>query len=98
LDRGYQLYLAKENIPYQRNERSKQVVHVVHVDYVSELQSSADLLFIPQVKYEYGDEMNDTDRENLRTPRNSTRNVLGVNPGLRGEKPATIRRSNGTVH
>jgi hypothetical protein len=64
-------------------------------DYVSELLSLTDILFIPQMIYEYGERRwKDIDRENLRTRRKtcpsatfSTTNPtwidMGANPGLR---------------
>jgi len=78
-------------------------------DYVSELLPLTDILFIPQMIYEYGERRwNDIDRENRRTRRKtcpsatlSTTNPTwidpGANPGLRGERPATNRLSHGTA-
>jgi hypothetical protein len=63
-------------------------------DYVSELLPLTDILFIPQMIYEYGERRwKDIDRENLRTRRKtcpsatlSTTNPtwidMGANPGL----------------
>jgi hypothetical protein len=78
-------------------------------DYVSELLPLADILFILQMIYEYGERRwNDTDREKRRTLRKtcpsatlSTTNPTfieqGANSGLRGERPATNRLSHGTA-
>jgi hypothetical protein len=82
---------------------------MIGCDYVSELLTLMDILFIPQMIYEYGQRWwNDTDRGK---PKNSektcpsatlsttnvTRTDPGANPGLRGEKPETNCLSHGTV-
>jgi hypothetical protein len=78
-------------------------------DNVSELQSPTGLLFILQVKYEYGEPWwDDTDRGNKIIRREtwqsatlSTTNIMwpepGANPSLNGERPATNRLSHGVV-
>jgi hypothetical protein len=77
--------------------------------YVSELLPLTDILFIPQMIYEYGERRwNDIDRGNRRTRRKacpsatlSTTNPTwidpGANSGLRGERPASNRLSHGTA-
>jgi hypothetical protein len=87
------------------------IVYLRGWDYVSELLLLTDILFIPQMIYEYGErQWNDVlTEENGRTRRKtcpsatfSTTNLTwidsGANPWLHVERPATNRLSHGTAH
>jgi hypothetical protein len=76
------------------------------VNYVSEPLPRTDILFIPQMIYEYGERWwKDTDRGKRK---NSVKTLSqfhfvhhksqGANTGLRGERPATNRLSHGTAN